>query len=86
MYTGPVRLLSLLAAAVLSLLLTFYPQAVMQDGRWPSHTALGLCLWGVAAGFVHGVGYVPVHMPWRVGLGPVAAWLLMLGAGAWMLV
>jgi len=46
---------------------------------------LMLCMWGIAAGFVHGVGFVPRNLILRIALGPIAAWLLMLLGTAWML-
>ncbi|MGD2073398.1 MAG: cyd operon YbgE family protein [Gammaproteobacteria bacterium] len=76
-YRGPARLVSLLMAGGVSLLLTLYPQAVIQAGAAPRHTALTLTMWGVAAGFVHGVGFVPRNGLLRVLLGPLAAWSLM---------
>ncbi len=77
--SAPARLVSLLLAGAVSLLLTLYPQAVMQAGEAPSHSALMLVMWGVAAGFVHGVGFVPRNALLRVALGPLAAWLLTPG-------
>jgi predicted membrane protein len=79
LYSRLARLVSLLAAGALSLVLTFYPQAVMQGGQAPEHAALMLCMWGIAAGFVHGVGFVPYNSVLRIVLGPLAAWVLMLG-------
>jgi predicted membrane protein len=76
-YRRPARLVSLLMAGGVSLLLTLYPQAVIQAGVPPGHTALMLSMWGVAAGFVHGVGFVPRNAFLRVLLGPLAGWLLM---------
>jgi predicted membrane protein len=39
-----------------------------------------LVMWGLSAGFVHGVGFVPRHPLLRLLLGPYAAWpLLALG-------
>ena len=34
-------------------------------------------MWGMSAGFVHGIGFVPRNNVLRVLLGPVIAWLLM---------
>ena len=34
-------------------------------------------MWGMSAGFVHGIGFVPRNNVLRVLLGPVAAWLGM---------
>jgi len=30
-------------------------------------------MWGIAGGFVRGVGYVPLHRVWRIVLGPLVA-------------
>jgi len=35
-----------------------------------------LVMWGISAGFVHGVGFVPQWWGWRWLLGPLPAWLL----------
>jgi predicted membrane protein len=85
LYTGQTRLVSLLTAGTLSLVLTLYPQAVIQGGRAPGHAALMLCMWGIAGGFVHGVGFVPRNPVLQVLLGPLAAWLLMLGGTFFLL-
>jgi predicted membrane protein len=39
-----------------------------------------LMLWGICAGFVHGVGFVPRSRVLRWLLGLFAAWLLMAGS------
>ncbi len=39
--------------------------------------AIMLLLWGAAAGFVHGVGFVPRHAIWRVVFHPLGGWLYM---------
>jgi predicted membrane protein len=42
-------------------------------------------MWGVAGGFVHGVGFEPRAMAWRVVFHPLLAWALMaLGFGMWL--
>ena len=38
---------------------------------------LALIMWGLSAGFVHGVGFVPRNAALRLALGPLAAWPLM---------
>jgi predicted membrane protein len=43
-----------------------------------NHTLLNLLLWGVAIGFIHGVGFVPRLAIWRVVFNPVLGWPLML--------
>ncbi len=75
-YGGLARFISLMMAALVSLILTLYPQLIMHDAKLVSHNALMLCLWGTAAGFVHGVGFVPMHWVFRYALGPWAAWSL----------
>jgi predicted membrane protein len=50
------------------------------------HGALVLLMWGVAAGFVHGVGFTPRGSMLRFWLGPLAAWVLMAFGLAFLLV
>lgn len=78
LYGGPFRSLSLLAASAFCLAVLFFPQLLIEGGRSPNHGALVLGLWGMAAGFVHGVGFVPRHVLARLALGPIAAWGLLL--------
>ena len=75
--SGPARALSFLAATVFCLALIGFPQLVIADGRPPHHGLLLLGLWGMAAGFVHGVGFVPRNVAARWMLGPIAAWSLL---------
>jgi predicted membrane protein len=39
----------------------------------------------MAAGFVHGVGYVPTNPLVRLALGPLIAWLLLGGFTVWFM-
>lgn len=80
LYGSAARLFSLLLAAGLSGTILVLPTLV--DG---GHGQLSLLMWGIAAGFVHGVGYVPVYRVWRWLLGPLVGWLLMLGVGGMLL-
>lgn len=73
MYSTPARALSMLLALVLAALITFYPPALATL----SHGLIVLVIWGVSAGFVHGIGFDPESRFWRVALGPVSAWSLM---------
>jgi len=84
LYGGLVRSLSLLAASVFCLAVLLFPQLLITQGQSPNHGALVLGLWGMAAGFVHGVGFVPRHVLVRLALGPIAAWVLLV-AGSLML-
>jgi cyd operon protein YbgE len=76
--SGWARGLSLLAALGLMLLVTLLPRGLtVEDGSPLGHGVLALIMWGMSAGFVHGVGFVPRHRILRVLLGPVVAWLGM---------
>lgn len=77
---GLSRMFSLLAALSLMVLVTFYPAGLTRDGMAIPHGLLMLVMWGLCAGFVHGVGFVPRHPLLRLLLGPFAAWPL-LGLG-----
>ncbi|MGH8355346.1 MAG: cyd operon YbgE family protein, partial [Pseudomonas sp.] len=77
---GWARGLSLTLAAPLALLLLIHPAAMLDaQGRY-SHSLLMLVMWGVSAGFVHGVGFEPRARPWRLLFGPLLGWPL-LGLG-----
>lgn len=78
LYSGPLRSLSLLAAGAFCLAVLLFPQLLINGGQAPNHGALVLGLWGMAAGFVHGVGFVPRHVVARLALGPIAAWVLLV--------
>lgn len=76
------RALSLSAAASLALAVTAYPRGLMHDGIALDHGLLSLLMWGMSAGFVHGVGFDPDNRWLRLLLGPLVAWpLLLLGWG-----
>jgi cyd operon protein YbgE len=79
------RLLSFLLASALSVLILVYPRAVASGLSEVRHGLLALLMWGIAAGFVHGVGYTPVHRVWRLSLGPWVGWPLMIGGICWLL-
>lgn len=68
---------SLVGALALMALMTVYPRGLTRDGVAIDHALLTLIMWGLSAGFVHGVGFVPRHPVLRVLLGPIVAWLLM---------
>ena len=75
---GWARGVSLATAFALMLLVTLFPRPLtVEDGSPISHGVLTLIMWGMSAGFVHGVGFVPRNRLLRVLLGPVVAWLLM---------
>lgn len=84
-YPNPLwsRIVSFTLAASYSSVLLFYPKAVIGDGGNVSSGVLTFLLWGVAAGFVHGVGFVPRLTVWRLFFHPALAWLAM-GTSAWV--
>jgi cyd operon protein YbgE len=78
--------LSLLAAIALVALIVFYPRAVATSTQDIHHGRLLVMMWGISAGFVHGVGFVPRSRLLGFLLGPFAAWLLMGGSFLAMIV
>jgi len=72
------RALSLLIAIGISVGILAWPHLLVTADGHVNHLWLMLLMWGIAAGFVHGVGFVPRNRVLRVVLGPLAAWLLPL--------
>ena len=56
----------------------------MVHGDEVQHGALTLLLWGVSAGFVHGVGFVPMNRLARFALGPIIGIPVMTLGSAWL--
>ena len=76
--SGWARGVSLVLALALMILVTRFPRGLtVADGSPISHGMLTLIMWGMSAGFVHGVDFVPRNNVLRVLLGPAIAWLLM---------
>lgn len=81
---GLSRALSLLLAIPLSLVLLVHPASMLDANGHYSHSLLMLVMWGVAGGFVHGVGFEPRALAWRVVFHPLLACVLMgLGVVMW---
>lgn len=75
---GWARGASLGVAIMMMMLITLLPRGLTTaDGNAISHGVLMLVMWGMSAGFVHGVGFVPRNPVLRVALGPIIAWPLM---------
>jgi cyd operon protein YbgE len=72
------RLASLLLASVLSVMVLAYPRAVAASLSEVNHALLSLVMWGIATGFIHGVGFVPRMIIWRIIFNPFIGWPLML--------
>ncbi len=83
LYAGWARLFSFVLATGLSAALLVMPHLVATDTRDLEHGPLSLALLGISAGFVHGVGYVPLLTLWRWLFSPYVAWPVMLWCGWW---
>src|SRR3569833_4484877 len=71
---GWVRGITMDAAFVLMLLVTLIPRPLtVEDGSPIGHGTLMLIMWGLAAGFVHGIGFIPRNRILRSLHGPVLA-------------
>lgn len=79
------RLLSLMLAVVLVGLILTYPRALAGTSRELRQILLPLLMWGLADGFVHGVGFVPRFWAWRLLFHPFPGWLLLGCAAAWVI-
>ncbi len=74
------RIVSLGAALLISAVLMLYPFALGPRMTPTIHAALPLMLLGVAAAFVHGVGFRPDARWLRVVFSPLVAWPLIAGS------
>jgi cyd operon protein YbgE len=73
-----VRGSTLATAVALMLLITLMPRGLTTaDGSAISHGLLSLIMWGMSAGFVHGIGFVPRNRILRIVFSPLVAWLGM---------
>ena len=79
------RLISFVLACALSVLIFIYPNAIATSVNDIQHSILMLIMWGISGGFVHGVGYIPVHRIWRILLGPPVSWFLLCGGVTFLL-
>lgn len=71
------RLVSILLATPLSLIFLIHPALMLDaEGKY-SHGQLMLVMLGLSGGFIHGVGFDPRSLFWRVVFHPLLAWLLM---------
>ena len=60
------RAVSLLLASPLTLLLLIHPAAMLDSQGRYSHGLLMLVRLGISGGFVHGVGFDPRALHWRL--------------------
>ena len=68
----------MLLAIALAALILIYPRAVATSVSEVNHGLLSLLMWGIATGFIHGVGFIPRLAVWRVVFSPCIGWPLML--------
>jgi predicted membrane protein len=78
LYGGVARALSLAIALAISVSVLAWPILVVSADGSVDHGWLTLLMWGMAAGFVHGVGFVPRNRLLRLALGPIVAWSVSL--------
>lgn len=71
------RLVSMVLAIALSALILIYPRAVATSISDINHSLLTLLMWGIAIGFIHGVGFVPHMAIWRIIFNLFIGWPLM---------
>lgn len=74
---------SLLIAVGIMVIGTAYPYAVTNASGKADHGIATALFWAMAAGFVHGVGFVPRHWLWRVLFSPWAM-LCCLALYVWL--
>ncbi len=72
------RALSMLLAAPLALVLLLHPTLMLNADGTYSHSMLMLMMLGISSGFIHGVGFDPIGLAWRILFHPVLGWVLML--------
>ncbi|SEQ82663.1 cyd operon protein YbgE [Azotobacter beijerinckii] len=73
----PLRTLSLLLASPLALILLIHPSMIVDPEAGYSHSLLMLVMLGISSGFIHGVGFDPRGLVWRILFHPVGGWVLM---------
>jgi len=73
----PLRTLSLLLASPLALILLIHPSMIVDPEAGYSHSLLMLVMLGISSGFIHGVGFDPRGLTWRILFHPVGGWVLM---------
>lgn len=72
------RFVSIALAIGLAALILIYPRAVATSVSDVNHGLLTLLMWGISIGFIHGVGFVPRMVLWRLVFSPFAGWPLMV--------
>jgi len=73
----PLRILSLLLASPLALILLIHPAMIVDPEAGYSHSLLMLVMLGISSGFIHGIGFDPRGLAWRILFHPVGGWVMM---------
>ena len=78
--------ISFLMALPLAAVLLIHPGAMLDANGHYNHSALMMLMIGIAAGFIHGVGFLPRFWLWKWLFSPYVACPLMLwGYYTWFL-
>lgn len=72
------RAASLIVAAGISLLMLLFPFIIGRSLGARDHIGLVVLLMGVSGAFVHGFGYRPERLAWRMLFHPAMAWMLIV--------
>ena len=83
---GLARVASLAAGGAVTLLLMLFPFVLGPELTALDRTGLFALLLGVSGAFVHGFGYAPEQLAWRLLFSPVAAWGLMLAVALCLII
>jgi len=73
-YTFPARLLSYFSAIVITGYLFIFPTAIVSTEGHVDHLLLTLLLLGTSAGFIHGSGFIPRTLIFKLLFSPLFAW------------
>ena len=73
-YSFPARLLSYAGAIAVTAYLFMFPSTIASSAANVNHMLLSLLLLGTSAGFIHGSGFVPRMIVWKILFSPLFAW------------
>jgi cyd operon protein YbgE len=77
-YKFPARLLSYFTAIAITAYLFVSPNSITNAANEVNHLLLTLMLLGTSAGFIHGSGFVPQLLIFRILFSPLFAWPALL--------
>lgn len=74
------RMISIVAAAAVTVGVVLYPRAIALDMHSVPHGWLVCLMLGMSAAYVHGFGFIPNHPALKIAFSPFVAWpLIALG-------